>query len=865
MEDTKETFVETETQKKVTDLLIRRNCIVLVSGGGRGKTSLSLQIASYFRDKGYTPMYIVNNDIEKYRSDIDYTSKYFIIVDDLFGETNVSINDHILDVLRSSVLSKKCGSKVILNIRESPGCNQSILESHTLFKDVDVINLDDRIYELNSNEKKKILFNHIKKNKISICYCKDYTDEGNGIISPECNGVKYLNNEGVYRISEDQPVKVCEWLMDLIIETETLEGFPEACHMFCCNETLTLQGLEYFKNTKECLVSTMRTLNADGFENMKKRYQYSILVYVAMNGEIELNKLNESLLRKILSYYQENDDNIKKTLVKTSTHEMSRNGKYLTKGSKNEMYVFQHATICEAVLISYGEDCPKEVLSTCSADFILQYVWPTCYSDFAKPAQVYLFVPESVLADQILSRGNYFNMFLLGAYLRNICLECRNNQNEQVFISLIFSKMAFRSDDYCHLLDGLTNNGKCTVFVRNYSAYFTKMAKYASVAVTCKFCRPTGCLQENTVVVDDDVLMKQLFILLIGDAGNFPNDDAIDVYEYEEDEYIGSRRKQHQEMIGKYLHDMELERNPTSFCQMFLSKLTEWYRFDRIDPYIIKFLLDGLTDYGKLTDVISANYDFCQEYLFKYGSTPVVLALCRPFSYKGSEQDIVRVDNQMLSNKLIENLKSEPEDVAELEYKYVLIENYCYRPCQSNIKYFFFEDEGYFRMTYFDDIASYIYNYGVLENDEEFIETVTTAIDDFEYIEVEDFYTYASEQMNEPRDPIALCSDRRESLSEFFSRSSRVIRKMKTNCPSLLDSLSISYDIGELSSDSENSDTSKTDHEDDDTNEPETVVDVDFDGHDSYKYEESGIYEAEYNEDGEGNEKESEKQDGIHE
>lgn len=229
---------------------------------------------------------------------------------------------------------------------------------------------------------------------------------------------------------------------------------------------------------------------------------------------------------------------------------------------------------------------------------------------------------------------------------------------------------------------------------------------------------------------------------------------------------------------------------------------------------MMMYLLDGFTDYGKHFDVISANYDFCEECLFKYGSTPVVLSLCRPSSYEGSDQ-LIEIDNQLLANKLIENLKYTEEDFADFDHKHTPSKSYFYRPCRSDTRYFFFEDTDYFNMTYFDDIARYIYNYGVLDNDEEFIEAVTTAINGFENIEEEDWDTFILEQMYGSRNSLTLCNDRLENLAESFSTCE--IRKMKRKFPCLLDSLSISYDTDELSSDSDaNSDTCNTDHEDDD-------------------------------------------------
>ncbi|CAC5399408.1 unnamed protein product [Mytilus coruscus] len=949
MEDTKESFVETETQRRVLNILARENCLVMISKGGRGKTALCLQLASNFRNKGFTPMYVVNNEIETIRDIIDFRNRHFIIVDDLFGQTNANINDHTLKVIYDSVKSENCESKVILNIRESPGCNKSILESHSILRETQVINLDDETYDLSLSEKKEILLKHMKKFNVSLCHC-DFSN---------------LCKESIYTDTDNQSLVVCRSTVEQIIECKTLEGFPEACHMFCSDNTLTLLGLSYFKNTRESLVNTMKNLCAEGFDKTQKKYQYSTLVYVALKGNIDLNYLNESLLLGILSYYEQKDKKIKQTLVSKALHDLSLNGKYLVKDREDETYCFQHATICEAVLISYGEECPEDLLPSCSARFFQEYIRPESYRKFKKPNHVYLFVSDKVLSNNLLSlcvKKHKFKSALSGIsqkdnkkpptetdnshstsnndtdlnedqyiYKENTdpgydtyFIDCSLNpmhhrkigqylfdmgiRNElDSFVNMFLSSLSscfletekISPDLMKFFFDGLTFHGEWSEAVSRYFDFCkTYLFKYGSYAVILSFVKPSSNTDKcnwTFVPVKDELLVKKL-IEIFFKTWNCVSDDEEEEYEF----HVRNKCKHvimeclHQpqshimrwqikdpslEKIGEYLYSI-MEKD-SDFVNLILFQLIYITNRYYVNPFIMMSLLDGLTDHGKHFDVISANYDFCTECLFKYGSTPVVLSLCRPSSYEGSDQDIVRVDNQLLANKLIENLKYTDEDFAEFDYKYVPSEKCCYRPCRSNIRYIFFEDEDYFEMTYFYNIASYIYNYGVLENDEEFIEAVRTAIDLFENIEEEDGHTFISEQMYGPRDPLTLCDSRLENLKDSFSTSE--VRKIKRKFPCLINSLSISYYTDELSSDSdENSDTSKqewvckTDHEDEDINEPETSVDVDGHESDKYRYEESNNNESDYFESGdiidqenyeggEGNAKEIEKDDGIHE
>lgn len=863
MEDTKETFVETKTQKKVLKILERDNCLVMISKGGRGKTALGLQLASFFKNKEFTPMYVVNNEIETMRDIIDFKSKNFIIVDDLFGQTNSNINDHILRVIYDSVKSENCQSKVILNIRESPGCNKSILESHSILRETQVINLDDKTYDLSRQEKKKILLKYMTKLNVSLCDCKEQN----------------MCEERVYTDAVDLSLTVCKSTVEEIIECQTLEGFPEACHMFCSDKTLTVLGLLYFKNTREQLVTTMKNLCAEGFDEIQKKYHYSTLVYVALKGNIDLGDLDENVFLRILSFYEQKDKKIRKTLISKAVDDMSLNGKYLVKGREDDAYVFQHATIYEAVLVSYGEECPEDLLSSCSASFFQEYIRPESFRKLKKKYHVYLFVSDELLSnilyllfvketkfksafsgiskklselqidskmhptetenshwfsynekymnkDQQMNQDNvdpgYDTYFvdcslnsmhhrMIGQYLYDMGV--RNKLDS--FVNMFLSKLSscylvtenINPDLMKFFFDGLTFHGERSEAVSRYLDFCKKhLFKYGSYAVILSFFKPSSNADKcnwTFVPVDDELLVKKL-IEIFFKTWNFTRNE-----EEEEEEVFLKHKCEHMimeclnqpqsninildfkdrfQIIGEYLYSMM--KKDSDFVKLILCQLIYITNRYYVGPLMMMYLLDGFTDYGKHFDVISANYDFCKECLFKYGSTPVVLSLCRPSSYEGSDQ-LIEIDNQLLANKLIENLKYTCEDFEEFDYKYPLSINSYHRPCLSNIRYYFFEDTDYYKRTYLEDIASYIFSYGVLENDEEFIQTVITAIHNFEDIKKEDWDDVLSEQMYGPSVPMELCRDRLEHLCESFS--TRNIRKMKRRFPCLLKSFSITY------------------------------------------------------------------------
>lgn len=900
MEYTKETFVETETQKKILKILERDNCLIMIAKGGRGKTALGLQLASIFKDKEFTPVYLVNNEIKTMRDIIDFKSKNFIIVDDLFEQTHSYINKHTLKVIYDSVRSDNCQSKFILNIREIPHCNPSILESrdYSILREIEVINLDDETYGLSQSEKNEILLKHMKKFNV-LCHCNGLHSKYN-----ECE-------KSVYTDPNDQSLTVCRLTVEKIIKCQTLEGFPEACHMFCSDKTLTVLGLSYFKNTSESLVSKIKHLSSSGFGNTETKYQYSTLVYVALKGKIDLKCLDESLLLRILQYYEQKDIRIKEykgALVSKAVHDLSLNGKYLVKDRKDKTYCFQHATIQEAVLISYGEECFENLISSCHFCFFMEYIRPKSEEKFKKPNHVFLFVSDDALSNSMLSLFQHnsdfcglskpllevqennkmllterddryhvdkpcsidhrFNYTLFGNHL----FYMMERNNHYSFVNLFLSKLCtilesekIDLDVMKFFIDGFIQYGmELEAVLTRYSDFFTKyLFEYGSPVVIVTCCVPLSQADKYRmrIPVDNTLLLKKLIELFFNTWNHKGDKEISDRFMFARTISLCFGKDLSHKInkilleIGKYLHTTDPD-----FVNFILFQVIGISKDNYIDDaFMMKSLLDGLTGKGKKKEVIIANFSFFYKWLFKYGSTPVVVSLCRPSSYKGSDDVIFKVDNHLLANKLIENFKNIPRE--ELLNKYFQIwkkksflfksekKKFLSRPSISNCAYFFFEGSGYFDMRYFNDIARYIFQYGVLENDEEFIEAVTTAIYSLRNAEEEECNTFNSKIKDVSKNRITQCENRLKKFVKSFSKSN--IRKMSRKCPSLLDSLSISYDADELSSDSDdNLDTNNTEHEDDDIHELETHED--FDRDESDKYEDSGSNELDIYEDSGG-------------
>lgn len=127
-------------------------------------------------------------------------------------------------------------------------------------------------------------------------------------------------------------------------------------------------GLGYFQNPNKALVDKIGSLHTDAFDKLFVRYQFCILVYLAVKNEISSYDVDESFFKHILHKF--GDSNYKSNVLKRSLKEVSDT--YLVGDFTRGTCRLQHATIREAILISYGKDYPDEILPECSFDFFLR-------------------------------------------------------------------------------------------------------------------------------------------------------------------------------------------------------------------------------------------------------------------------------------------------------------------------------------------------------------------------------------------------------------------------------------------------------------------------------------------------------------
>lgn len=133
----------------------------------------------------------------------------------------------------------------------------------------------------------------------------------------------------------------------------------------------------------------------------------------------------------------------------------------------------------------------------------------------------------------------------------------------------------------------------------------------------------------------------------------------------------------------------------------------------RISPKDIKEFIDGLLDEGKRSSIVSQFRDFFEELLFKYGSIPTILQLCRPLTASISSPNIIKVDDRLLTGKLSAYLESSAGHMPVLKM--------LTRAESREDAYIVYWDDYYFEMKCIDDIAKFIAEHGFNSNNEKFV------------------------------------------------------------------------------------------------------------------------------------------------
>ncbi|XP_071146621.1 uncharacterized protein [Mytilus edulis] len=716
------TYAITEDVKICYEILEKYKILVMFAKAGGGKSKTSLQIAMKYQEYMFTPMIFVNDEITQNRDLINFNDQTIVIVEDLFGRSNINFNEDlhrgILDVLYACIKRESCKSKLIITIRGDDETNRNLIEKHKIFEKDVLINIDT-IRQWGCRA--KILSNHMKKHDISLCKCKqvNYSPIFNlpPVAIERCIAEVVETNENAIQLCVSLFNDICSGKYEMQI------GFPQACHLFCSNKNLTKQGSFYFTHASKSLVNEIMDFKIKGFDNKLVQYQYCVLVYAAMKNSIDVDYIDETCFKNILSYF-EDSHTIKMSLLREAVRTLE--GTYFTKKSSisdrsqpkrlkfSDVYILQHYTIQEAILVSYGDDV--DVLSFCEFGFLLEYIRPKGYKDPLSDHAVFLFIDYQTLTNKLISMlsGDDKMCTDVGFYLQTVALEHRRDEIIQFFFQNIED---VTPKVYACLVNGLTSFGNNSDFVKFHPKICKDVMIHFGLTAFFSFCRPKGCTDNNSnfIEIETNLLINALYsVIAFGKLGENCQEATEDMKDFHlfftDTEFVNSRCA-----VGNYIYENLIEKDFLDIVEKLFTCLIK--NAQKISVIHAKEFLDGLLNKGKRSSIVSQFKEFFEAFLFKYGSIPTILELCLPSTSTMSSPNIIKVADRFLIGKLCAYLES------VCGVKLVLK---CAQPAihRENGAYCVYWDNDYFDMRYICLIAEFCLEHGFRSNNCEFVRTL---------------------------------------------------------------------------------------------------------------------------------------------
>lgn len=306
--------------------------------------------------------------LHEWKTRVSITDKLVISFEDIFGKTNSRLNEDVdSQLLDELYASTRCGNnknKFIITIRDTikKHC-QPVLEKHRIFNEEFILDLSSERFEMNKEERYECVRNYCKKSNIDITTGQDNFREN----STEDNMVTVILNEDTVRN---------------IVESNPGIGFPQAVYLYTSNRKFTRRGPDFFSDPSNILQKAIVELRQDGKKLEMERWQYVALVYTMLaRSNLRSGPIDKELIAKIMqSVYRKDLPANFNELLQRAANELRGNSFLCCKSEAvDSPLIFQHQTILEAVLVSYGEKDPTSVISSMSFDFITEMARPYQY------------------------------------------------------------------------------------------------------------------------------------------------------------------------------------------------------------------------------------------------------------------------------------------------------------------------------------------------------------------------------------------------------------------------------------------------------------------------------------------------------
>lgn len=373
-------FVRTKIFQKAQDKLTKNGFVVLKGNIGDGKTTtaIALMVAKFDEDEC---LLVTSPDQWQF---IEPRTVSAILLDDIFGSG--SLDEQLLakwetkfEQIHECCLdtNERTGVRVIITIRQNifEQC-YSKLSPYKLFAKGNIV--DCSTDEIQVTEKKNMLAKHL--------------------------------------VAADKNVPKSEIDKGAKAHNSKL-GFPQCCALFVSRDAFMIIGSQFFERPIELLFEQLDKLY-DG-----DKYGYLGLVVLMFQKDAILFKKrleefkDEAFRTKFLDLAflckVPISDHISKFTLEALDSQLKP---FVSYYKEKQCYTFVHESIMEAVMASFGERHPQEVLEGCSLPFLMDFVGTDANFD-EKPDEIFMM---RVKKENFLVLAKVFEHYILNGEVKRI-------------------------------------------------------------------------------------------------------------------------------------------------------------------------------------------------------------------------------------------------------------------------------------------------------------------------------------------------------------------------------------------------------------------------------------------------------------
>ena len=170
---------------------------------------------------------------------------------------------------------------------------------------------------------------------------------------------------------QGQAYKALDKDKESIVNTESVYGFPLACRLYFDQEHFHELGVAFFNRPDANLLNEIEKLRKE------KTLSYLLLVYILLCGKIDIDNLNEELLRRLYTALDFTEglkaQGVSNWKISDALDTLKK--PYLEKATDTEgEYQFSHKTVSDNVLLSFGKVAPEIVIEECSRCHLFELI-----------------------------------------------------------------------------------------------------------------------------------------------------------------------------------------------------------------------------------------------------------------------------------------------------------------------------------------------------------------------------------------------------------------------------------------------------------------------------------------------------------